>query len=626
MRHRPPATRVAIILARRTFGGRDFKHRPPRVVFGWHHGDIQSIGFCKVCATDWVSIAKIWTDFYAFRLEFSAAAKASCKFAIIARPPICTPMPNNLWALLQPAMRKHRARPAWILRQSPARRVVTYDEIYHSALTVACDLRERGVHTGDTVALHAAGAEFAVAALAVWKIGAVIAPVHTSHSAFERERQWAALAPRLTLYARDLTDDTSVVPAAADNWMRISLTATAGARAAAELDMPTATAADDLAARIYTSGSAGDAKIVRLSHRNIIFNVHAAAALQTFTPADRFLALLPVSHAMGLLGNVLLPMYCGAAAVTPRRLTGAEILAALREEKISVVIAVPKLFRNVMLGLERKFQHGGVGLRAYLAMLKCAPRRLRAVINFPIRRKLGGRITAWVSGGAALDPRIIRRYHDLGLPLRQGYGLTETAPLVSIQSNFDRAPASVGRPIPGVRVKIHRPDARGRGEIWIQGPNVMSGYEDASQTAAALCGAWFKTGDLGRVDAGGRIYLSGRGKRLIVTDAGKNVYPEELETLLERDPLVQEAGVVECDARPVCILAFAEASAADNVTAATRARKTLTAFNRLVSAHNRITRAAVVDELPRTALGKIALRRLPEIFAANEIKLPPMRT
>ena len=279
-----------------------------------------------------------------------------------------------------------------------------------------------------------------------------------------------------------------------------------------------------------------------------------------------------------------------------------------------MVIAVPRLYRNIMLGLEKKFRDGGRLLAAYRTLIKMAPLPLRQRINAPIRKKLGGRITAWVSGGSHLDGRISRYYHDLGLPLRQGYGLTETSPLTSIQENFDAAPESVGVPVEKVRVKIHNPDDDGSGEVWIKGPNVMLGYEDLQQTAEVLQDGWFKSGDIGRLDARGRIFLTGRSKRLIVTEAGKNVYPEELETLIERDPAIKEAGVLEADMKPVCVLAMA------GKDAAATARETLAAFNRLVSSHNRITRFALVDELPRTPLGKMALQELPEIFARNEVK------
>lgn len=515
-------------------------------------------------------------------------------------------MPEDLWSLLQPALQKYHRNPAWICRTRDGRRVVTYRQLHDAALTTAHGLRQRGIEDGGTVGITAPnGPEFTVAALAAWKIGANIAPIHIGNSDHEIAKQVEALAPQILLKHASAVEHLSVAAISMEG-EAASITLEAG--------RPAGHGAGQMAARIYTSGSTGNPKVVRLSHGNLASNVLAACRIEKFVEQDRFISLLPFSHAMGLMGNLLLPLYHGAAIVSPRVLAAAEILETLQQEKISVVIAVPRLYRNVMLGLEKKFRDAGGLLAAYRALIKMAPVPLRRRINAPIRKKLGGRITAWVSGGSHLDGRISRYYHDLGLSLRQGYGLTETSPLTSIQENFDAATESVGKPVEQVRVKIHNPGDDGSGEVWIKGPNVMLGYEDPQQTAEALQDGWFKSGDIGRLDAQGRIFLTGRAKRLIVTEAGKNVYPEELETLLERDPAVKEAGVLEADMKPVCVLAMA------GENAAATARETLAAFNRLVSSHNRITRFALVDELPRTPLGKTALRELPEIFARNEVK------
>ncbi len=143
----------------------------------------------------------------------------------------------------------------------------------------------------------------------------------------------------------------------------------------------------------------------------------------------------------------------------------------------------------------------------------------------------------------------------------------------------------------------------------------MLGYAEDAQTAEAVIDGWFKTGDLARIDSQGRVFLTGRSKRLIVTDAGKNVYPEELETWLERDPRIKEAGVLERKEKPVVVLAMEGDDPVDV------ARDVLKVFNNFVSSHNQIKRFAIVDELPRTPLGKIALEALPEVFTNNEVKL-----
>ena len=515
-------------------------------------------------------------------------------------------MLTNLWLLLEPSIRKYGDNPAWICRHRDHRRVVTYRQLYDAVLTTASKLRELGVEDGNTVGVTAPnGPEFTVAALAAWKIGANIAPIHIGNSDHDIAQQIEAVAPKIMLIHQSRVE---YEPA-----MEISMQAD-DERITRESGMPVDKNADKLAVRIYTSGSTGNPKVVRLSHGNHASNVLAACKIEHFDEMDRFISLLPFSHAMGITANLLLPLYHGSTIVSPKVLAANEILETLQQEGISVVIAVPRLFRNIMLGLEKKFKSGGKALTMYRSLMKMAPLSLRRHINAPIRKKFGGRIKTWVSGGSHLDSRITQYYHDLGLPLRQGYGLTETAPLTSVQENFDSAPESVGKPVDQVRVKVHKPDENGSGEIWIKGPNVMLGYEDLQQTGEAMLDGWFKSGDIGRLDDQGRIFLTGRSKRLIVSEAGKNVYPEELETLLERDPAVKEAGVLEADMRPVCILAMEGNNPTDE------ARRMLAEFNKLVSSHNRITRFALVDELPRTPLGKMAMQELPAIFESNEVQ------
>ncbi len=513
-------------------------------------------------------------------------------------------MSANLWKLIEPSMVRHANGIAWICRLRDGRREVSYREIHQAALTTAQQLRAAGISAGSTVGITAPnGPEWTVAALAAWRVGATIAPIHIGNSDHEIAAQIGAVQPDIML-----VHDADEGPG---ERLEISLDADPSA-VEAENAIPPADDAGAVAARIYTSGSTGTPKVVRLSHANLAANVLAAVKIESFGPEDRFISLLPFSHAMGITGNINLPYYVGATLVAPKVLAANEILAALQEEKITVVIAVPRLFRNVMLGLEKKFAEGGKALAWYRGLLRAVPPRLRQKINAPLRNRLGGRIKVWVSGGSHLDGRITRYYQDLGFPLRQGYGLTETAPLACMQDAFDSAPESVGKPVEHVEVKVHMPDATGQGEIWIRGPNVMLGYEDERQTAQVMEDGWFRTGDIGRVDEQGRVTLTGRSKRLIVTEAGKNVYPEELETLLERNPMVKEAGVLEADMKPACVLSM------HGEDPEAEARRMLKEYNALVSSHNRITRFAIVDELPRTPLGKMALQELPRIFNEHE--------
>ena len=516
-------------------------------------------------------------------------------------------MANHLWTFLAPSISKSRDRIAWICREKSGRRTVTYQQLLSAITSVSQQLTKAGIKSNETVGIYAPnGPEWTAAAIATWKIGAIVAPIHIGNSDYEVATQIDAVKPKVILtHTSQSTNIQGVlcIPVSLDQ-IETEL-----------ISIPEISYdACNIAVRIYTSGSTGAPKVVRLSHDNFISNVLAASKIETFNPEDRFISLLPFSHAMGLTANLLLPIYCGGSTVSPKALAANEILNTLSEEKISVVIAVPRLFRNIMLGLQKKLDSSSAALKFYIQLLHMLPVRLKKYFNGAIRKKLGGNIKVWVSGGSHLDGEICKFYHHLGLPLRQGYGLTETAPLTCVQTAFDPDVESVGKPIENVLVKINQPDELGNGEVWIRGPNVMLGYEDTSQNQDVFEDDWFKSGDIGKLDKQGKLTLTGRSKRLIVTEAGKNVYPEELETLLERNPQIKEAGVFELEMKPVCVLAM------ENVNDVDAAQTALKQHNKLVSTHNQITRFAIVDELPRTPLGKVAFKMLPEIFNQSEIK------
>jgi long-chain acyl-CoA synthetase len=512
-------------------------------------------------------------------------------------------MTENLWSLVNTAFNKFPDNTIWVRRLSKGRREsFTYAQVQAAANALAEQLRELGVRAGDHVGiLSENGPEWGAAAFATWKLGAVAAPLHTGNSDEELHSMVQALSPRLILFHGNDRGLPNVIP--------IELRAGASPPS----DDSDLAGSNAEAVRLYTSGSTGQPKLVRLSHGNIISNVLAGVATDLdIRSDDRFLSLLPSSHAFGLSFDMLLPIYCGACIVLPRVLGASEILTAMAEERISMMIAVPRLFRNVMQGMEKKFSEAGPAMQLYLRLVRCSPPWLRARLNWPIRKKFGGHIKAWVSGGSRLDPEISSYYRCLGLPLRQGYGLTETSPALSVQSGTDDVLDSVGEPLVGVEVKLKDPDETGSGILMVRGPNLMLGYADEKQTAEVMEDGWFNTGDIAKLVDGKKIVLVGRAKRLIVTEAGKNVYPEDLEIMLERYPEIKEAGVFELDARPAVVFAV-------EVDDEAGVKDILRQFNARVSGHNQIARYAVVEELPRTPLGKVALRELPDIFSANEV-------
>lgn len=508
----------------------------------------------------------------------------------------------HLWAFVAAAIALRGDHPLWIERlPRQANRVSSYAAVGRRAIALSRRLREAGVGEGDRVAILAGnGPHWGAAAFAVWRLGAVIAPLHMGNSDAELRVQHDALQPKCTLFSGDHRGLPAALELSDDEAGDDGFT-------------PPQPAPGAEAARLYTSGTTGNAKIVRLSHDNILANLRGTARLDIpISRGDRFLSLLPLSHAMEMTGGMLLPIYHGASIVVPKRIAAAEVLAAMQQEHISLMIAVPRLFRNIMLGMEKRFAEGGRLTRAWVTLIRRSPDWLKRLINAPLRRRFGGAIRCWLSGGSRLDPQIAGYFRGLGFPLIQGYGLTECSPVVSVQSMHDARLDSVGPPLHGMQVRIDAPNASGDGELWVRGPNVMLGYADDRQTAQSMVDGWYRTGDIARLVDGSGIVLTGRSKRLIVTEAGKNVYPEDLEIMLEKHPLLKEAGVIELDMAPAAVLAV------DAADALRTAREIISDYNEAASSHNRIARYAIVDELPRTALGKVSLKDLPQVFEANE--------
>lgn len=519
-------------------------------------------------------------------------------------------MTNDIWETLAPRFESNASNPAWVRRVKNGPSIVySYSQVYEGALHLAAKLRHQGIGRRDVVSLIGAnGPEWGVAALAVWKVGAILAPVHIGNSVDDIRMQFGILSPKVIL----AHEAGSKIEGVEFPVMEIEI---GSELMNEELKQPLNDLSSEEALRIYTSGSTGAPKIVRLSHRNITSNFVACSKIVVINRNDRFLSLLPLSHTFELVGGMMLPLYCGASIALPKVLTAQEVLAAMAEEDISVVLAVPRLYRNIKVGMEKKFRESSFLLRGYLALLAAVPLALRTRLNAPLKKKLGPKLRYWVSGGSRLDPTIAQFFRRLGISLRQGYGLSETSPVVCVQEAFPANFDSVGYAIQGVELKIKDPDEFGSGEVLVKGENVMLGYQDMELTKEVMEGEWFKTGDLGRIDSSGNLSLTGRIKRMIVTEAGKNVYPEELETLLERYEDVKEAGVIEVAQRPCAVLAM------DNpAESGARAKQIIKDFNSKASSHNQISKCAVIEELPRTPLGKTALTKLTDEFIANEVK------
>jgi len=311
---------------------------------------------------------------------------------------------------------------------------------------------------------------------------------------------------------------------------------------------------DNLAVLLFTSGTTGRSKAAMLTHRNLGANVSQVWGCLPYTEADVFLSLLPLHHTFEATAGMLVPISGGASITYARSFKSKEIIEDIRDAGVTMMCGVPLLYEKMLAGIKRAVADAPASTRFMVALFRAlthagyvvAGVNLGRALFRPLRRKAGlDTIRMFISGAAPLKPEISRDFYYLGLRLLQGYGLTETSPVASVNPYDHIRFASSGVPIPNVEIRIHEPDADGVGEVAIRGDNVMVGYyNNPALTAEVLRGGWFFTGDAGWLDRDGYVYITGRIKNVIVTAAGKNIHPEEVEAELDALPVISEAAVM----------------------------------------------------------------------------------
>ena len=344
-------------------------------------------------------------------------------------------------------------------------------------------------------------------------------------------------------------------------------------------------AATDLATLVYTSGTTGRPKGVMLSHRNILSNVLAAAKAIPAYARDRFLSFLPLSHMFERTCGYYYAIWSGSQTVYARSIT--TLADDIRAERPTILIAVPRIFERIWGRMQEQMPPGSPKRRLFDKAVDIGWKRFKGEASFgeralwpllsllvakKLKRRLGGRIRLIIVGGAAFAPDLARVFVGLGLPVIQGYGLTETAPVLSANREHDNDPASIGRPLEGVEMRC---DANG--EILGRGPNIMLGYWNNPTATAAMIDqdGWLHTGDLGRV-RDGRFYITGRVKDIIVLSNGEKVPPTDAEQAIAMDAAFEHIMVVG-EGRPKLGM-LVVSSISDERELAARANRQLRAF------------------------------------------------
>src|SRR5882724_72727 len=299
----------------------------------------------------------------------------------------------------------------------------------------------------------------------------------------------------------------------------------------------------DTACIVYSSGTGGRPKGCMMTHENYLEQCVALTSIYPFWPGVRYLSILPTNHAIDFMVGFFGPFTCGAAVVHLRTLRPEYVREAFPKYKITYVSLVPLVLKNLQKGLQARFDalppakrkifNALVAINKALTKSKSRPGISRRLLK-QVHEAFGGELRAIIVGGAFTEPQTLQFFYDLGIPVANGYGLTEAGTAITVNDLKPFRADTVGKPLPGMEVKIVDPSEDGVGEVYVRSKTVMAGYlNEPELTAETIVDGWLLTGDLGRFDETGHLQLTGRKKNMIVTEEGKNIYPEDVETVFE---------------------------------------------------------------------------------------------
>lgn len=428
---------------------------------------------------------------------------------------------------------------------SPGRVSLTYTEAHSRIRKVATYLRSLGLEKETKIALTGKNSpEWAIAYLAILEAGAIVVPIDYQLSLAEAANLVQACDATILFVDEEKAAE---LPAACPKVATVLSLYEGGASYIYGLESPAGpipeahrVTENDLAAILFTSGTTGIPKGVMLTHRNLVSDCLLAQANLHIYHTDVFYALLPIHHSYTMLAVFIESFSVGAETVFGKRMVVKQILKDLKEAHVTMFLGVPLLFNKLLNGILKGIRDKGLFAYGAIALMMGASGAVKkifkvnpgkSIFHSVLDKASLSSIRICISGGGPLAPSVFRKYNELGIDFVQGYGLTETSPIVTLNPIEHYKETSVGKIIPQAQFKIMDPNEDGIGEIAIKGPMVMKGYyKMPEETAEAFTAdGWFKTGDLGYVDEEDYVYLTGRAKNMIVTAGGKNVYPEELE-------------------------------------------------------------------------------------------------
>jgi len=509
-------------------------------------------------------------------------------------------------------------------------KTLAYRDLAADITGIASFLIRAGVRPADRVAILSENRpEWGSAYLAILLAGGSAVPLDAQLSAEEVLNLLSDAGAKIVFHSSKTADQLSALHGPSDKIPGFRITPInfdtpdfhAMKRSSPESSFP-AIGAEDVASLIYTSGTTGKPKGVMLSHGNFCSDADAAIAARIVSHEDTVLAVLPLHHTYAFMCTLLVPLLLGGTVTYPQSMKGPDMIAAMQETGVSILVGVPQLLGLLKNGIISRMQAELKSLSFLAGLLLRFSGFLRKKLGFSIgklvfgsvHRAFGRRFRFFTSGGARLDPSIMLDLEALGFTVLEGYGLTETAPIVTFNPVEKRKPGSVGKPLPSVRIRIAHPSQEGDGEIEISGPMVMKGYyNNPSATTAVLRDGWFRTGDIGRIDQDGYLFITGRSKEVIVLSSGKNIYPEDAEKMYLGSRLIKELcitgiehqGITEAlHAVIVPDFEYAKQAGISNLQEAIKWE--INDISGRLPSYMRITGFSLQKEsLPRTPLGKL---------------------
>jgi long-chain acyl-CoA synthetase len=500
----------------------------------------------------------------------------------------------------------------------------SYQSVAETALRFARELDAQRIETGHRVMLWGENcAEWVAAFLGCAGHGVVVVPMDDSASADFAQRVFQQVAAKLMICSRRHVGRISASPPPNSSILILEDLVHTVARHSALKTCSAAVTHDDVLQIVFTSGATAEPKGVVITHGNVLANLaplenqmRPYLKYERLVHPVRFLNLLPLSHVFGQFLGIFLPPLLGGTVIFQKELKPSEVMTTIRRERVSVLVSVPRVLQSLKQKVERDIQDQET-MDDFRERFRTSEgkRFLRRWWTFRhVRRQFGWKFWAFISGGAALDRETEDFWGRLGYAVIQGYGLTETTSLISVNHPFKLGKGSIGKVLPGREVKLAED-----GEILVRGGGVAAGYwEEALQGVASRPVSdeegWYRTGDIGALDPAGNLYFKGRKKEVIVTPAGMNVYPEDLEAALRRQPDVRDCVVVGIErfgnAEPCAVMILHDN--ADPASVVERANQSLAEYQRM-----RLWLVWAQEDFPRTSTQKPRRNVIRELVGAQ---------